>query len=414
MMGRSLLAAFATLCLLAVTAGCGAASDTGAGAASIAPASAKAVVEVDGNLDSDQWQAALDLVDRFPDGDKLLDELHEAGDAVGDQVFIVVLDEDDAVALTQPDDAAELEDFVEEYDLVSREIEGWTAISEDEEALDAYARALDAGTLEGNALYEAASDTFPDEALATLYARGETASEWTGLAVTAEDDGFRLSGHLKTTEAHRLQPIDQAALDQVPGDAMAVLAFGGGDFAANLPDEFGAALSQIRPLADALGGGAVVWVSPGIPFPSVTAILPNGNAMLLDGLLPLITGEPTEDTQLDGLPAKSIRAGGPITVTYADVDGRLVITTGTSLHGSGGFQDDDGFNAARDKVGLPDDASAFLYGDVQRISALVNLLGATGAVPPEVSRNLEHLDWVYLAAGGQGTEQEIGAFLAIE
>jgi hypothetical protein len=44
----------------------------------------------------------------------------------------------------------------------------------------------------------------------------------------------------------------------------------------------------------------------------------------------------------------------------------------------------------------------------------VSLLGATGAVPPEVTRNLEHLDWLYFAAGGQGSEQELGAFLAIK
>ena len=410
---RSLLAAVAALCLLVITTGCGAANDTGAGAASIAPASAKAVAEVDSNLDSEQWQAAIDLVNRFPDGDKLLDKLHEAGDAVGDQVFVVVLDDQQAVALTQPGDAAKLRDFVSEYDLVSREVEGWTAVSDEESTLDAYEQALDAGSLEGNATYSAAQDTFPDAALATLYARGETASEWTALAVTAEDDGFRLSGHLKTTEEHRLQPIDQEALDEVPGDAMAVLAFGGGDFAANLPDQFGAALTQIRPIVDALGGGAVVWVSPGIPFPEVTAILPNGNAMLVDGIVQLIAGQTPEDTTLDGQPAKSVKAG-PVTITYADVDGRLVLTTGSSFHGSGGLQDDEGFKAARDKVGLPDDASAFVYVDVQRVSSLVSLLGATGAVPPEVTRNLEHLDWLYLAAGGQGTDQEIGAFLAIK
>jgi hypothetical protein len=411
-MVRSLLAALATLCLLAVASGCGAANDTGS-AALVAPASAKAVAEVDGNLDSDQWQAALDLVNRFPDGGKLLDKLHEVDDVAGDEIVVVVLDDQKAVALTQPDDQGKLDAFVEEYHLATREQAGWTAIAEDDATLDAYEAAIDDGPIEGDDQYEAARETFPGEALATLFARGESASEWTALAVTAEDDGFRLAGHLKTTEAHKLQPIDQEALDEVPGDAMAVLAFGGGDFLSNLPNGFGAELTQIRPLVDALGGGAVVWVSPGMPFPEVTAILPNGNAMLVDGIVQLIAGQTPEDTTLDGQPAKSIKAG-PVTITYADVDGRLVLTTGSSLHGSGGLQDDEGFKAARDKVGLPDEASAFVYVDVQRVSGLVSLLGATGAVPPEVTRNLEHLDWLYLAAGGQGTDQEIGAFLAIK
>jgi hypothetical protein len=410
-MVRSVLAVLAALCLLAVASGCGAANDTGS-AALVAPASAKAVAEVDGNLDSDQWQAALDLVNRFPDGGKLLDKLHDVDDAAGDEIVVVVLDDEKAVALTQPDDQEKLDSFIEEYGLVTREQAGWTAIAHDEATLDAYEQALDAGPIEEDDRYDAARKTFPADALATLYAQGETASEWTALAVTAEDDGFRLSGHLKTTEEHRLQPIDQAALDQVPGDAMAVLAFGGGDFLSNLPNGFGAELTQIRPLVDALGGGAVVWVSPGIPFPEVTAILPNGNAMLVDGIVQLIAGQTPEDTTLDGQPAKSVKAG-PVTITYADVDGRLVLTTGSSLRGSGGLQDDEGFKAARDKVGLPDSASAFVYVDVQRVSALVSLLGATGAVPTEVTRNLEHLDWLYLAVGGQGTDQEIGAFLAI-
>src|SRR5262245_15980551 len=124
-MVRSLLAALATLCLLAVAAGCGSTSEAGAGAAaSIAPASAKAVAGGDGNLDSDQWKAARDLVNRFPDGDKLLDKLHEVGDAAGDQVFVVALDDHKAVALTQPSDASKLGDFTREYDLVSRDIDG--------------------------------------------------------------------------------------------------------------------------------------------------------------------------------------------------------------------------------------------------------------------------------------------------
>lgn len=408
---RTLVAALASLWLLAIAAGCGAASQAGGGA-SVAPASARAVAEVDGNLESDQWQAALDLVGRFPDGDKLLDKLQEVDEAAGDELVVVALRDQDAVALTQPDDDAKLRSFLSEYDLVSREVEGWTAIADDERTLDAYERALEAGTLEGDEQYEAARETFPDDALATLYARGTTDSEWTALAVTAEDEGFRLAGHMKTTEEHRLQPIDQDALDEVPGDAMAVLAFGGGDFASDLPGELGTALTQLRPIVDALGGGAVVWVAPGVPFPEVTAILPNGNAALVDQLLPLLAGQTPDDTELDGQPAKSIQAG-PVTITYADVDGRLVLTTGTSFHGGGGLQDDEGFEAARDKVGLPDDASAFLYVDVQRVSGLLSLLGATGAVPAEVTRNLEHVDWLYVAGGGAGSDPEIGAFLAI-
>jgi hypothetical protein len=407
---RSLLAAVATLCLLAIAAGCGAATETGSGG-SLAPASARAVAEIDGNLESSQWEAARGLIDRFPDGDKLLEKLREIDGAAGDRIVVVALDDHDALVLTQPDDASKLRSFVDEYHLVSREIEGWTAIAEDAGTLDAYERALEGGTLEGDAQYEAARDTFPDEALATLYASGHATGDWTALALTAEDDGFRVAGHMKTAVARRLQPIDQEALAEVPGDALAVLAFGGGDLASQLPDQFGLGM-ELRPILDALSGGAVIWVSPGIPIPEVTVILPNGDSALVDQLLQTFAGKTPEDTTLDGQPAKRIRTG-PVTITYAEVDGRLVLTTGSSLHGSGGLEDDEGFQAARDKAGLPDPTDAFLYVDVQRISALVGLLGATGAVPPELARNLEHLDWLYLAAGGQSSDQQIGAFLAI-
>ena len=407
---RSLLASLASLCVVVVAGGCGAASETGSGG-SMAPASAEALAEIDGNLDSDQWDAARALIDRFPDGDRLLEHLHEVDAAAGDQILVVALSDQQAVALTQPDDAGKLRSFVAENDLVSREIQSWTAVADEAETLDAYERALDNGTLEGGDEYEAARETFPDEALATLYAPGEATAEWTAFAVTAEDDGFRLAGHTQTTEAHQLEPIDEPALAEVPGDAMAVLAFGGGDFASRLPDQLGLGV-DLGPILGMFSGGAVIWVSPGMPIPEVTAILPTGDASLLDQLALTFADQTPEDTELDGQPAKRIRMG-VVSITYADVDGRLVVTTGSSLHGSGGLSDDEGFQAARDKAGLPDPTNAFIYGDVQRISVLVSLLGATGGVPPELARNLEHLDWVYAGAGGQGSEQELGAFLAI-
>jgi hypothetical protein len=409
---RSLLAAVAVLAASAVISGCGAASETGA-SASLAPAGARALAEIDGNLDSDQWQAARELIDRFPDGGKLLDELPELEGAAGDKVIIVALNDSQGVVLTQPDDAAKLRSLVAEHHLVSRQIEGWTAVTDEADTLDAYERALDGGTLEGNVFYEAARQAFPEEALATLYARGDK-GEWTALALTAEDDGFRLGGRMKTAAGGELQPIDPAALAEVPGDALAVIAFGGGDYASRLPDQFGLGALQLQPILDAFSGGAVIWVRPGMPIPEVTAILPNGSSALVDQLVQGFIGQTPEDTELDGQPARRLRAG-PVTITYADVDGRLVLTTGTSLHGSGGLADDAGFQAAREKAGVTDPTSGFVYVDVQQLASLLSLLGGldADAVPPELTRNLEHVDWLYAGFGGEGPEQEIAVFLAI-
>jgi hypothetical protein len=403
---RTLLAALAVTLLLATAAGCGAAQEAG-DAASLAPASAKALAEIDGDLDSDQWQATRTLLSRFPDGGKLFDELPELGEAIGDQIVVVALSDEKGLALTQPDDAGKLRSLVSEYHLVSREIEGWTAVAEDAATLDAYERALEGGTLDGDETYEAARSALPDDSLATLYARGETKAEWTALALTAEDDGFRLAGRIKTASADGLEAVDPGALSQVPGDALAVLAFGGGDFLSELPDTLGI---DLAPIEDALSGGAVVWVRPGAPIPEVTAVLPNADAVTLDLLAMAFTGSTPEDTELEGQPAKRI-AAGPVTITYADIDGRLVLTTGGSLGGTGQVGDIPGVQEGREKVGI--EARGLVYVDVQRVASLLSLLGGLGEVPPELTRNLEHVDWLYAAYGGDGSEQEIGLFLAI-
>jgi hypothetical protein len=409
---RSLLALLTILAVPAVVTGCGAAA-VGSEPASLAPAGAKALAEIDGDLDSDQWQAARDLVGRFPDGGKLLDKLGEVEGAVGAQVVVVALNEGQGVALTQPDDEAKLGSFAKEYHLVSREIEGWTAVAEDAETLDAYERALEQGTLEGNAIYEEARAKFPDEALATLYTRGDTTSDWTALALTAEEDGFRLAGRARMGTT-ALTPLDPALLDEIPGDVLAAFAFGGGDLASQLPENF-AFSDLLTPFADALSGGAVVWVRPGMPIPEVTAILPNGDSALLDQFALAFTGSTPGDAELDGHIARRIHAG-PVTITYADVDGRLVLTTGATLQGgSGTLADEPGFQDVREQAGSPDDTGGFVYVDVSSVSTLLSLLGGldVAGIPEELTRNLQHVRSVYAALGGEGPEQEIAIFVAI-
>ena len=409
---RSLLPSLAVLAACAVLSGCGAAA-VGSEPASLAPASAKAFAEIDSHLDSTQWTAARDLIGRFPDGGKLLDKLGEVDGAVGDKVVVVALTEGQGLALTQPADAAKASSIVEEYHLVSREIEGWTAVAEDAETLDAYERALEQGTLEGNTIYEKARAEFPDEALATLFARGDTTSDWTALALTAEEVGFRLAGRARVGTT-ALTPPDPALFDEIPGDVLAAFAFGGGDLASQLPDDF-AFSDLLTHFADALSGGAVVWVRPGLPIPEVTAILPKGESALLDQLAVAFTGSTPEDAELDGHTARRIHAG-PVTITYAEIEGRLVLTTGTTLQGgSGRLADEPGFQDVREQAGSPDDTGGFVYVDVSRVSTLLSLLGGLDAVgiPQELTRNIEHVRSVYAAFGGEGSQQEIALFVAI-
>src|SRR5918995_5035975 len=158
-------------CLLALAViGCGGSDETSAtggdSAAGIAPASAAAYVAVDSDLDSDQWQQAQELLDRFPGKDRLLAELREElgeedidwerdiDPALGPETAIVVLDgENDVVGLTKPDDRAKLDALLRrlnedgDSDYVLREIDGWTAIADTAEVLDAFERGADAATL---------------------------------------------------------------------------------------------------------------------------------------------------------------------------------------------------------------------------------------------------------------------------
>src|SRR5215213_1809983 len=404
---RRLLIAVAMLSVSAVGSGCGAVQEVG-DSASLAPADARVLAQLDGDLDSAQWRAARELIDRFPDGDRLLDELDEVRGVAGDQIVLVALDEEEAVALTQPRDERKLRSLVSEYHLVSRQINGWTAVAHEGGVLDDYERELDEGTLDGDERYEAARSELPDEALATVYVGGDSAKEWTAAALTAEGDGFRLVGRFKPAASHDLEGIDLGALAQVPGDALAVLAFGAGGFPTELPSPLGI---DLAPFTDLFSGGAVIWVRSGAPIPEVTAILPDAEAADLDRLVRGFTGATPEQAQLDGSPAKRIRIG-PMAITYADIGGRLALTTGETLRGRGHVGQIPGVVEGRERVGI--EAKGLVYIDVGRVSSLLGFLGGFGGIPVELTRNLEHVDWLYGAYGGDGEEQEIGVFLAIE
>jgi predicted secreted protein len=404
---RGLPIVLASLALAAAATGCGSGEREPGDAASLAPAGARLVMEVDGDLDSGQWRAALELASRFPDADGLLDKLRELDAVAGDRAVLVAL-EGDVVALTQPDDAGKLRSLVAEHRLATREVAGWTAVAKDAGSLDRYEQALDRGTLEGDEAYEAARATFPEEALATAYARGDEAFEWLALAVTAEEEGLRAAGRLRvgTTEAQAVAP---ELLDEVPADALAAVAFGGGPSLPELPGPFGSAL---RPIAELLAEGGVVWVRPGLLIPEVTALLPSAGVAEADRLLRELAEAVSEPAELEGRPAKRVRAG-PVTITYAEIDGRLVVTTAGALGGSGRLVDDPDFREAREAAGMPERVNGLLYVDVHSIAPLLGLLGELDAAPHGFSRNLEQVSSVLAFSAGEGQERELGLFVGV-
>ncbi len=253
---------------LVVAAGCGGdgAGDLASGA-DVVPSSAALFVSFDSDFDGDQWQAAENLVAKFPGGRDALRSLpREFGEedvdferdvkpAVGPEVDLVLLDfEDDqeaAIVLTQPADEAKWRELLRKGDEpgVTEEIDGgWWAGAESQEVLDRFKDARDDDSLAESDAFEQAMDELPDEALATVFVNGaaltaqlrqdaETTPEERqalecvlgggdvpsltfGLA--AEDDGFRLSGAYPTEDREAPESGSAELAGELPAGALLV------------------------------------------------------------------------------------------------------------------------------------------------------------------------------------------------
>lgn len=426
------------LAVLALLAGCGgeAAVQTGVGA-SLAPKGAVALVEIDGDLDSGQWEAAKALLARFPDGDKLLGKLadqdldleDDLDPAFGDQVVVVVLAEDEWVALTQPDDEAKLKDLLARKEgLETRLVRGWTAIGEPDD-LSAYEQALGQGTIEGDDAYEAARAKLPDDALATAFVSGSAFGDelpvakfdWMSLALTAEERGVRVAGTVRMDDAPDVESVSGDLLEQVPGDALGVLAFGSGAFSEQLASPALGGVKELlgldfEPIVELLDGGGVLWVRPGLPIPEVTVLLEGGDAAAVETLVRQFAADaPIQDVELDGRPAKRVGVG-PVGITWADLDGRLVVTTAVSLRVSDEkLEDDAAFQEAREAAEMPDETDGFLYVNLQQVVPLVESLFGLGGegLDPEISRNLRPLASLLAFGSSEGDEASFSFFLEI-
>ena len=189
-LARGLLAAF--LCGLALALqGCGGESDgrTQLAGAEMLPADVPLYVSIDTDLESEQWQAAQDLLDKFPGKDEFLNELkaelasedvdfeRDVRPVLGPEVGVALLDFDDDesyVALMRPKDEAKLNALLAKGDdpPVHAEIEGWTVIAESQAVLEQFRQEREGEKLSGSAAYEEAVGELPDDALVKVYFGG--------------------------------------------------------------------------------------------------------------------------------------------------------------------------------------------------------------------------------------------------
>jgi hypothetical protein len=469
---RVSLAALLAGSVLAV-AGCGgseSAATGGQGAASIAPKSAALYASINTDLDSDQVNQLEELLAKFPDRERLLAEIQSglADDqvswetdikpALGKTLDLVLLDFDSgsAVGILKPADKEKLKALLAKGDdpTVSREIDGWTVVADDEATLDRFETARSQGTLEGDAGFEDAMDGLPDEALAKLYVGGAAvtkAAEGAGAtsatnrlkafaaAIGAESSGLRLDGALTAEledDLASMAPYQAKLLEAAPEDALAFISGNGQhNIEKSLRDTPGA-FNQFRDMlgidiqgvANLFEGEFAFWVGKGAPIPEVTFLAevddkkPALTALdRLAGLLPAQTGAQTRTTEIDGVQAKQVLLDG-FPITYAAFDGKVIVTTRPGAiadirdTGDESLADDPDFKQATEDAKMGDETFGFVYLDIEALAGLVEgFAGVSGeSIPPEVARNLEPLGAFVLSSGGTPEDLKLSAFLSIK
>jgi hypothetical protein len=260
------------LVLVLALAGCGGETgDVGGEAAGVVPADV--VLYVSGNTDfeGDEWQAAEELVRKFPDGERgiqmLLEDLQEEEDldfeadvkpALGPEVALVVLDfasdEPTFVGLTQPRDEQKFQELLAKSDepTVSEDVDGWTVFADDQAAIDAFKAARGGDTLADSEDFQETMDGL-DDGLVSVYANGpglQSAAEQEpdfsqgdlgacfpegefpsfGAVAHAEDGGARLdanavfAGDLEEG-GFASSPYEAELLDDVPSGVLAYFSF---------------------------------------------------------------------------------------------------------------------------------------------------------------------------------------------
>lgn len=475
-MRRALLLAAVVLLAAAGCGGSDTSSSSGAGeVAAIVPASAPLLIALETDRESEQWQQAEELLNRFPGKQRLLDEVRKGlaeedvdldADllpALGDETYLAVLDfeggGDNVVVITKPGDKEKFAKLLRESDdpTVTREVGGWTLVAETETALD---RLEEGDRLEDAAWFEAAQGRVEDDALVTLFANGAAIGEalregipsdcdlpdaygkleYATATIAAEKGGLRAWFAAKGDGVDQLVQGD-SLLSLVPAGAFAYLGSPGFD-----PEQFGLS-AQLRcalegeevpdlerelgvsfdDLVDLFAGGYALYVRSAALIPEVTLLLaPDDDARAVATLDELaekaaaLGGAEVERKSVGETEARELTFG-PVSILYGAGDGRVVVTTARAgfdaLAGEGDkLEDDEGFRSVREAAGVGEDDEVFAYFDLRGLAELIDRFAgfAEQDLPPEVEANLEPLTG-FIAWGdlSDPNDVEAGAFLEI-
>ncbi len=241
-------------------------------AAELLPADVPVLVTFNTDLDSDQWQLASDIVDRFPASQDLIDMALKdlAGEgldfetdvrpALGPDVTVALLDvstDDPPVAvITEPIDADAFEALLErgraedaESAPAERVVGDAYILADDEATLDRLLAAADAAPLSDDPQFKSVMESLPTDSLARLWispavvgelgavaaagnqagadiigsalGTSETTFEGAGAALIAAEEGVRLVGVSKTMNAPITGSGAAEILDLAPSGVLA-------------------------------------------------------------------------------------------------------------------------------------------------------------------------------------------------
>jgi hypothetical protein len=453
-----------------VAAGCGGASGTGSSslgsAASVAPSDSVAFVAVDSDLSSGQWQAVDGLLQKFPARDELLANLQKSFEqhakvswatdvkpALGSELDFIALPgaKPQLVGLTQGGDQAKLDALLQKLDkgIVTSQIDGWTAFSSSQSALDQVKAATT--KLADNNTYQAATAKLAGDALVRAYANGTEAQQllaslgsqapsaaavpfaWASADVVASGDGVRVNGYshdasLQGVPARQqpAAPYSSSLVDEIPSGALLVADFPvmPGQFqfsgASTLPKPLqtflGVSPASLAQLDELLGGEAALYVRPGLPIPEVTLVTQPSDtttaATALDEMLKTLKG------------AGGASAGGfdlsSIPIYHVTAGGQLIVST--SRQGIADFRSagpklssDPSFKSAQQASAMPSQTVGFLYVNLASALPLVQTVGPLLGLklPPALQTDVGALKTLTAYGTRAGDESSFTVFLQV-
>ncbi|MGH3111867.1 MAG: DUF3352 domain-containing protein, partial [Gaiellaceae bacterium] len=271
-----------------------------------------------------------------------------------------------------------------------------------------------------------------------------------GATARAEGDGARLDGQLVYSgdvedTPLSVEPYDAELPGQVPGDVLAYLSFNDLERAISAyrdtiaeadPDfERGIGMAEAflgvsieEDIAPLFAGEGAVYVRRGALIPEVTLVTQVEDEQqavaTLDDVVAGIggfvgTGEP-QRREIDGVEVREVPISPPFSLSYAAVDGLLVVTT--SADGIADLRadedrlaDDEAFEDALDRAGVPGETSGFAYVDLEEALPLLFGYAEVGlGETSDVRQYTEPLTSLVLWGEQDGSTQSFSVFVGVE